>query len=1669
MFFDTLAPLNGLQGKIGFLCALINILQSFNIAFSSLRPNRWDNGYTDWITTVVDYLNLQTVFYRNETALYIYWALLIVFAVTFASARSMQMSSFREWSGLSLFSANTIILLFTTIGFLPLSSMLGSFLSCQAFDAATGSFVQVASCWEGNHVVIPLLSIGTFILLLGLMVIKDLFMLETAFYDNFMLCRAHGRPDAARDVTLGVLSFLIAALAPLLHTNETAFWMINVLSLLGCAIVAYIFTNYSAYYSNVVNLIYVLASASLVWSCTSLVLFEIVKAAGFEVVTFLYVGGALMVFGMYTAYQNRIRYLIETPIDRLSNAYEAGLKLRLILKQKNCFWTNEPNIINNSKITVDFNLYKEMDQLYLTAGKKFPTANIFPMCYGNFLFSMCNLNYCLTMFSKNKELIRDAMDVQYQVYKKAKFIEKLFSKQKGTSEVKKYFQFSDLSKETEIFQKKFFAKKLGFLNELKKPNPSTSKLQQYGVDLKELLDIIQRNYQIMISINSLPKVYRRYASFISNIVGYAELTKSLVDLADTLENDEKDIDYKSIALNSQRALFNERNGVFVLSGEDSNIGEILEVNIGAVDMFGFTVSSEMIGMNISSLMPSPFTEGHNSYLRKYLATGYALILDTSRVVTAKKKFGYIFQVELYVRQMVDTDGNIKFLGVMRPAFEEADLILMDPQGKLIGISEKIMSYFKLTDSGMTKEKILSHLRQLHISQLIDEWDTISTQAKTDQGIKYAKINHSMHIKAEVLKSDFVLLKIWADEVTDTRSHPKLHSNLELNELPAAQQNGASLLMRPYEGPSFSSPVATPAVEITGLVFAQSPLLTNDSPILKSNSINLSDSNILGTKIMGENTKNDNDGQSQTESQAGKLSLLVKKHDPVQEQEDQLLQNTAMNMSSKFDQLTDQYTSKSDERNAAVQNTYLQIIFNLFVLAFVISLIVANLVIKDQFDLMEGLTYALDHCGSLTFQMKRMSSHLRDAQFYGASDCIQNYGYNACAFVQNNSLTDYKLNDAKFLFEEASIMYRYAFEKFLDHIGSNSGEKFYYDRMKEQLAVPEFEVEFFRYQDKEVKKRVTFWDALNTFSAVTDTIVKSPSTPYFRPLISDTGVRMQNSSVVAQNRYAWLPVNDNLEQGYFNNTDPAFARAQYFLMKENVNYHKKLDKIMSSLLDVFENKVERFTSIITYAIFIPILILVFAVSSYIIPKIRLLINWEADILSILLRIPRPVATWWYKKLLKNLDDDPDDQAFSAELYLYLQQEDPSYLDENLSKKGGIPKDKTVKKTDETKPQSKQNESSQKSNISVSSKVAIRSIREKNVFLKISSFSFGLCIIPLLFLATYSQFLNTTNAHKQLSWVNDVISSMAEAHFEIRELAIHTLTGDEFGVVPHITVLASQLQKKISDSHRVFVYGDGEINGLSSNPFFQKVLFSDACAIVPKNNVIPKDQLNNEAIGISLLSPCESFMNGLLTNGLNGAIVTFEKEFEKAFSLLKSSNPEEYREEILNSIRLLERFTTQTANVILIARERVIDPIVSASRFSLTIIQPIQLVLAFLGTMFVYYYIYLPVTFRIEQEVRKMDSLLNLLLATYDGHNSNKKDSPTKAATAEKDDDSVKSPVLGQRRIEGQLPSQPSLPKNLMFNTYVNMLHTVEQDEDENAENPAAATNQAGEQKEASTQQ
>ncbi len=92
-------------------------------------------------------------------------------------------------------------------------------------------------------------------------------------------------------------------------------------------------------------------------------------------------------------------------------------------------------------------------------------------------------------------------------------------------------------------------------------------------------------------------------------------------------------------------------------------GLIETVNNAASRMFGHD-PDDMIGRNVSMLMPEPFRREHDRYLEAYQETGEARIIGKGREAVGLRSDGSTFPLDLSIGEIAD-DNAPRFVGIMR--------------------------------------------------------------------------------------------------------------------------------------------------------------------------------------------------------------------------------------------------------------------------------------------------------------------------------------------------------------------------------------------------------------------------------------------------------------------------------------------------------------------------------------------------------------------------------------------------------------------------------------------------------------------------------------------------------------------------------------------------------------------------------------------------------------------------------------------------------------------------------------------------------------------------------------------------------------------------------------------------------------------------------------------
>ncbi|WP_247653649.1 PAS domain S-box protein [Labrenzia sp. PHM005] len=166
----------------------------------------------------------------------------------------------------------------------------------------------------------------------------------------------------------------------------------------------------------------------------------------------------------------------------------------------------------------------------------------------------------------------------------------------------------------------------------------------------------RNNQQLVVSISGVP-VYDETGDF----KGYRGTGRNITE--QVLSNERL-----QAAETRMRAVFQSALLGMVLI--DTN-GIILEFNREAERMFQYR-SDEVIGQNVSLLMPPFHAEQHDTYIANYLRTETAQIIGQPRRLTGKRKDGTLFPITLGVGK-IELSDSIQFIGSVTDLTEQEQL------------------------------------------------------------------------------------------------------------------------------------------------------------------------------------------------------------------------------------------------------------------------------------------------------------------------------------------------------------------------------------------------------------------------------------------------------------------------------------------------------------------------------------------------------------------------------------------------------------------------------------------------------------------------------------------------------------------------------------------------------------------------------------------------------------------------------------------------------------------------------------------------------------------------------------------------------------------------------------------------------------------------------------
>lgn len=254
---------------------------------------------------------------------------------------------------------------------------------------------------------------------------------------------------------------------------------------------------------------------------------------------------------------------------------------------------------------------------------------------------------------------------------------------------------------------------------------NVDRLSEIGARIHDSTEAADAAYQLLLRINPSSVVaLRQYALFLIEIKNDPMLAAKYVEQADALEEEATRLhtrgisgaDFDMMGQQLEVATQSENVAVLVASQDPNTLGNLVSVNQPATSMFGYT-KRELVGQNLSTVLPQPFAAAHDHFLRRFLASGKEEMLNTSRQVFGLHKAGHIFPVLLSVRQMEEGFG-----GIMQPlpiSDNTGFILFMAPTGVVTGACPRSQRALRISRDNIGRGGVFLHKYMPQLGQFLE--------------------------------------------------------------------------------------------------------------------------------------------------------------------------------------------------------------------------------------------------------------------------------------------------------------------------------------------------------------------------------------------------------------------------------------------------------------------------------------------------------------------------------------------------------------------------------------------------------------------------------------------------------------------------------------------------------------------------------------------------------------------------------------------------------------------------------------------------------------------------------------------------------------------------------------------------------------------------------------
>eukprot|EP00698_Gefionella_okellyi_P014651 TRINITY_DN4068_c0_g1_i1.p1 TRINITY_DN4068_c0_g1~~TRINITY_DN4068_c0_g1_i1.p1 ORF type:complete len:1138 (-),score=235.04 TRINITY_DN4068_c0_g1_i1:2085-5447(-) len=725
----TIVRENNFYSNLSLIAILIEWSQMITFALSSKYPWGQTTGVVFFYT---EQIQLSVYRYGEDVFVITFWTcfglvfLTIILAV-FVSLNFM-MGWLRAMWPIQLLRLLSSLLI--PVFYIPLLKTL-----LQIFACDTVPFI----CSSPHYSVYIAASLVSMFLLIPFALLMSFAYFDPQPNTSYILAKAHTYTDLLATVAKTILSILLVMV-----TNKVAVAVVIVLFMTA---ISYMYTVTQPYYHPYMNRLRILTNSSVVWAGVVLLAVVIINDRTKEAATIVFYAGlvpvsAIMALLAYV-YERRIFTSRDVKADddaiTITKTFDRAISVELAarLARRGHF----PDVPAHSLMDAIFSSgLKQQPSAYVHIMHAMYIEAFWPTSAG----SQADIRNCIER-ARNME---QSFLSRFLLYLKDKEAEQAFESHSHGDVHLDVLQFVE-------FRQNFDAAQRFHQTALHQIRAFWKQLSTRDVSAKELWTASRRitgsetraedSYRSLIrKFPKSSKLWRSYGDFYSHVSNdpiRANYCYSRASRCDEEQAHDKRAAEKVAFLRDGAAKFagaGGSDGVVVIDAQ----GVIKSINSQALKVFGYK-RSQLVGQNVKLLMPSPYREQHDGYLKEYWRSGRARILGRIREEEAITSDGVTFPVKLCVTRS-EVAGEVFFVGrVSKRKAADANMTV-DSHGVILTCSEGSRDVFGYAAKELIGKNISmlvpAHVRDVH-DGLIERYLVTNKSAVVNAGPRNVNATH----------------------------------------------------------------------------------------------------------------------------------------------------------------------------------------------------------------------------------------------------------------------------------------------------------------------------------------------------------------------------------------------------------------------------------------------------------------------------------------------------------------------------------------------------------------------------------------------------------------------------------------------------------------------------------------------------------------------------------------------------------------------------------------------------------------------------------------------------------------------------------------------------------------------------------------------------------------